>query len=153
MNFSEMIEQVWEDNFKNETEVDLQIHLEAQQITFVKSYLKSILYNFISNAIKYRHPKRKPSIQITTKELADEVVMSIQDNGVGIDLRKHRQKLFGLYQRFHLDKEGKGMGLYLCKTQVEALGGRIEVQSEVGTGTKFDIYFRKMLSEDALPSA
>jgi signal transduction histidine kinase len=152
LNFAEMIQQVWEDNFKSETEVDLQIHLEVQEINFVKSYLKSILYNFISNAIKYRHPKRKPSIQITTKEFADEIVMSIQDNGVGIDLRKHRQKLFGLYQRFHLDKEGKGMGLYLCKTQVEALGGRIEVQSEVGTGTKFDIYFRKMLSEDVLPA-
>ncbi len=153
INFSEIIEQVWEDNFKNETEVDLQIHLEVQEINFVKSYLKSILYNLISNAIKYRHPKRKPFIKITTKELPEEIVLSIQDNGVGIDLKKHRQKLFGLYQRFHLDKEGKGMGLYLCKTQIEALGGRIEVQSEVDKGTKFDIYFRKILSEDILSNA
>ncbi|MCS6795904.1 MAG: 7TM diverse intracellular signaling domain-containing protein [Raineya sp.] len=153
MNFAEMIEQVWEDNFKEEKEVDLRLNLQVKEINFVKSYLKSILYNFISNAIKYRHPNRNPIIYISTRETSDEIVLTIQDNGVGIDLKKHRQKLFGLYQRFHLDKEGKGMGLYLCKTQVEALGGRIEVQSEVGIGTKFDIYFRKTPTEDVIQTA
>lgn len=148
--FEEIIQQIWEDNFKNETEVELQLDLHVKSVSFVRSYLKSILYNLLSNAIKYRHPNRKACIQITTRELTDEVLLSVQDNGIGMDLKKYRHKLFGLYQRFHLDKEGKGIGLYLCKIQVEALGGRIEVHSEINQGTRFDVYFKKIPVEEIL---
>ncbi|KOY85440.1 hypothetical protein AD998_04085 [bacterium 336/3] len=126
---------------------DMQISLDFEQVDsiyFVKAYLKSIFYNFISNAVKYKHPKRKPIIEIYTRNYPQEVCLTFKDNGMGIDLKKYMHKLFGLYQRFHLEKEGKGMGLYLCKTQVEALGGRIQVQSEVDIGTQFDIYFKKI---------
>ncbi|MCU0438296.1 MAG: ATP-binding protein [Raineya sp.] len=126
---------------------DVQIHLhfnQADSIYFGKAYLKSIFYNFISNAIKYKHPQRNPIIEIYTKDYPHEVCLTFKDNGMGIDLKKYMHKLFGLYQRFHLEKEGKGMGLYLCKTQIEALGGRIQVQSEVNIGTQFDIYFKKI---------
>jgi light-regulated signal transduction histidine kinase (bacteriophytochrome) len=95
--------------------------------------LKSIFYNFISNAIKYRHSARNPIIEIYTKDYPHEVCLTFKDNGMGIDLKKYMHKLFGLYQRFHLEKEGKGMGLYLCKTQIE-----------VNIGTQFDIYLKKM---------
>ncbi|MDX1903930.1 MAG: 7TM diverse intracellular signaling domain-containing protein [Thermonemataceae bacterium] len=116
---------------------------DADSVIFIKAYLKSIFYNFISNAIKYKHQHRKAEILVFSTDFPNEIRLSFKDNGLGIDLKKYKHKLFGLYQRFHLEKEGKGMGLYLCKTQVEALGGRIEVQSELDKGTQFDIYFKK----------
>ncbi len=115
---------------------------QAHKVLFVDVYMKSILYNFISNGIKYAHPDRKPEIIIKTRKEGSFVVLSIADNGLGIDLDKHQSKIFGLYQRFHLHKEGKGIGLYLCKTQLEALGGRITVESVPNQGTTFHLYFK-----------
>lgn len=115
---------------------------QAHKVLFVDVYMKSILYNFISNGIKYAHPDRKPEILLKTRKEGSFVVLSIGDNGLGIDLEKHQSKIFGLYQRFHLHKEGKGIGLYLCKTQLEALGGRIIVESIPNEGTTFHLYFK-----------
>lgn len=108
----------------------------------VKPYIDSILYNLISNAIKYRHPDRPPVIHIKTERFENEVCLSVSDNGLGIDLSLFREKIFTLYKRFHLHVEGKGMGLYLVKTQMIALGGRIEIESEVDKGTTFRAYFK-----------
>ncbi len=111
-------------------------------IQTVKPYLDSILFNLISNAIKYRNPKHRPEIAISTEAIEDYVCLQVSDNGLGIDLDTHKDKLFTLYKRFHTHVEGKGMGLYLVKTQVEALGGSIEISSQVNRGTTFRIYLK-----------
>jgi signal transduction histidine kinase len=111
----------------------------VEVIHSVKPYIDSILMNLISNAIKYRHPQRKPVITITSEQLGNYISLSVRDNGLGIDLAKYEDKLFKLYSRFHSHVEGKGMGLYLVKTQVASLGGRIEVSSEVYNGITFRI--------------
>ncbi len=106
------------------------------------AYLESIFMNILSNAIKYRHPERKPMISIETVLSGEEVAVKITDNGLGIDLAKHGNNLFGMYKTFHGNADAKGIGLFIAKYQVESLGGRIEVESEVGKGTTFIVYFR-----------
>jgi signal transduction histidine kinase len=108
----------------------------------VKPYLESILYNLISNSIKYRSPYRNPLITLKTYLQNGYTCLSISDNGLGIDLKSGTYKIFGLYQRMHTHTEGKGYGLYLVQTQVESLNGKIEVESEVDVGTTFKVYFK-----------
>jgi ligand-binding sensor domain-containing protein/anti-sigma regulatory factor (Ser/Thr protein kinase) len=115
---------------------------QVDRIRTVKPYLESILYNLISNAIKYRNPERVPTIHIKTEKSEDETCLTVSDNGLGIDVAAHRDKLFTLYSRFHIHLEGKGLGLYLVKTQITALGGRIEIESEVNKGSIFKVYFK-----------
>ncbi|HTF20680.1 MAG TPA: two-component regulator propeller domain-containing protein [Chryseolinea sp.] len=114
----------------------------VESIRTVKPYLESILYNLISNAIKYRDPRRTPVIHVRTERSENEICLSVSDNGLGIDLTAFRDKLFTLYSRFHIHLEGKGLGLYLVKTQITALGGRIEIESEVNKGSTFRVYFK-----------
>lgn len=111
-------------------------------IRSVKPYLDSIIYNLVSNAIKYRHPQRRPVIHIKAEKIHNETCLSVSDNGLGIDVDLFQDKLFTLYSRFHLHVEGKGMGLYLVKTQLAAMGGRIEIDSKVDVGTTFNVYFK-----------
>ncbi|MCX6295044.1 MAG: ATP-binding protein [Bacteroidetes bacterium] len=105
----------------------------------MKSYIESIFYNLISNAIKYRSNEGKHHIVISTKKEKNIFHFTISDNGKGIDLEKNGKYIFGLYKRFHSEVEGKGLGLHMVKTQVEALGGHISVESEVEKGTTFKI--------------
>jgi signal transduction histidine kinase len=105
----------------------------------IKSYLQSILYNLVSNSIKYRSDNRNPIIRISCIKQKERTVISVVDNGNGIDLAMFQKQLFGLYKRFDLSKEGRGLGLHMTKTQVEALGGEIKVESELGKGTTFTI--------------
>lgn len=115
---------------------------QVHSIRTVKPYLESILYNLISNAIKYRDAQRTPVIHVKTEKLENEICLTVSDNGLGIDLAAFRDKLFTLYSRFHIHLEGKGLGLYLVKTQITALGGRIEIESEVNKGSTFKVYFK-----------
>ena len=115
---------------------------QVETIRTVKPYLESILYNLISNAIKYRVPDRTPVIHIKTEKSENEICLTVSDNGLGIDMAAFRDKLFTLYSRFHIHLEGKGLGLYLVKTQITALGGRIEIESEVNKGSTFRVYFK-----------
>jgi signal transduction histidine kinase len=108
-----------------------------------KAYLESILLNLFTNAIKYRDTDRPLKISIATKEVEDRVVMTIKDNGIGIDLVRNKDKIFGLYQRFHNYPDSKGLGLYLVKSQIESMGGRISVESKVDKGTTFTLTFTK----------
>lgn len=117
---------------------------EVNKVFGVGPYVESILYNLISNAIKYRHPRRAPIIRLKTKLIEDYVVLSVSDNGLGIDLTQHQQSMFNLYKRFHLHMEGKGVGLYLVKTQMEALGGKVEVASAPEEGSTFTLFFKRM---------
>ena len=105
----------------------------------VKPYIDSILMNLISNGIKYRIPDQKPIIHISSSIDHENIYLTVRDNGLGIDLTKHGDKLFKLYSRFHSHVEGKGMGLYLVKTQVDALGGTLDVASVVNKGISFTI--------------
>ena len=115
---------------------------QAENIRTVKPYLESILYNLISNAIKYRVPDRIPVIHLKTEKSDSEICLTVADNGLGIDMTAFRDKLFTLYSRFHTHLEGKGLGLYLVKTQITAMGGRIEIESEVEKGSTFRVYFK-----------
>ncbi|MCE3225523.1 MAG: domain S-box protein [Bacteroidetes bacterium] len=115
--------------------------LEVNEFFTIKSYLNSIFYNLISNSIKYRNPDKLCIIEIESKLKGNKLCLIFRDNGLGIDMGAHRDKIFGLYKKFHTHIEGKGMGLYMVKTQVEILGGTINVQSKVNEGTQFTIEF------------
>ncbi|MDX5422401.1 MAG: PAS domain-containing sensor histidine kinase [Hymenobacteraceae bacterium] len=110
-----------------------------------KAYLYSVFYNLLSNAIKYRSEKRALVLQIRCYgDSGKGVLVSLSDNGSGFDMQKANKNMFKLYKRFHSDKKGRGIGLYLVKTHLEAMGGHIEVNSQVGVGTKFLIYLAKV---------
>ena len=126
-----------------ETKAQIQIDFSGvKTIQSIRPYIDSILINLISNAIKYRHPQRSPIIQLKTEKVGDFILLTVKDNGLGIDLSLHKEKIFTLYSRFHTHVDGKGLGLYLVKTQIVAMGGRIEVESEVNNGLTFYIYLK-----------
>ncbi|MFC6999946.1 PAS domain-containing sensor histidine kinase [Rufibacter roseus] len=111
-----------------------------------KAYLYSIFYNLLSNAIKFRSRKRPLQVQIKAKSDAEGgATITFSDNGSGFDTEKAKYRVFGLYQRFHHEVEGRGIGLYLVKAHIEAMGGQIEVTSVVGEGTTFQIFLSKVL--------
>ena len=115
---------------------------EVDEMSTLKSYMRSIFYNLISNSIKFRKPELSPVIEIKSRRYKDMIELTFKDNGIGIDLEKKNNQIFGLYKRFHPEyAEGKGMGLFMVKTQVETLGGRISIQSKVNEGTQFKIEF------------
>ncbi|TCC98933.1 GAF domain-containing sensor histidine kinase [Pedobacter psychroterrae] len=114
---------------------------EIGRIHTFKSYLHSIFYNLILNSIKYRKPDTPAMIHVSSKIEKGKLILEFSDNGIGIDLERHQSQLFGLYKRFHPHIEGKGMGLYMVKMQVEQLHGKITVESEVDKGTTFKIAF------------
>lgn len=105
------------------------------------AYLDSILINFLTNAIKYRATTRKPTISLSVKKSEQFLILSIQDNGLGIDLNLHGAKLFGMYKTFHGNDDARGVGLFLTKNQIEAMKGKIDVESQVDVGTTFNVYF------------
>ncbi|MBA4276152.1 MAG: hypothetical protein C0430_05255 [Flavobacterium sp.] len=106
------------------------------------AYLESILYNLISNAIRYRHPQRKPIITINLHKKRDKNVIEISDNGMGIDLARHGDKIFGMYKTFSNNSDARGIGLFITKNQIDAMGGTITVDSKPNEGTTFKIYFK-----------
>jgi len=112
---------------------------EAESIFTIRSYLYSIFYNLSSNSIKYHQPGIAPIISIRSHTLKNKIELRFKDNGKGIDLAKYSSQLFGLYKRFDNTVEGKGMGLFMVKTQVEALGGTIRIKSKPGEGAEFII--------------
>ncbi|TAH21191.1 MAG: hypothetical protein EAZ08_04105 [Cytophagales bacterium] len=122
-------------------DITIQYNLQVDTFVSIKSYIQSILFHLISNAIKYQSKKRKLVITIDSILVNDLVCIAIHDNGIGIDLTNLDQyKIFGLYQRMHDHVEGKGLGLYLVKTQVEFLNGTIEIKSKLDVGTTLKVY-------------
>jgi signal transduction histidine kinase len=109
-------------------------------INYNPAYLESIILNFLSNAIKYSSPRRQPVILVDY--IKDKKILQITDNGIGIDLEKYGSQLFGMYKVFTLNKDARGIGLFLSKNQIEAMGGKVEVASEVNKGTTFSIYIK-----------
>lgn len=121
--------------------IKMDLH-ETQTICLNKSYIESILLNLMTNSLRYLEPKRQLKIWISSKKNPSETILTFKDNGIGIDLERNRDKIFGLYQRFHDYADSKGLGLYLVKSQVESMGGKISVESIVGEGTTFTITFK-----------
>ncbi len=117
-------------------------------IQFNPAYLESVLLNFISNSIRYRHPDRIPEITLSTYTEENYQVLEIKDNGIGIDLKKNGKKLFGLYKTFTRNPESRGIGLFITKNQIDALSGKIEVESTINEGTTFKIYFSHARKEN-----
>lgn len=140
--FDEFIENIKQSMFveieSSQTVIVKQFH-EKQKIFTVKSVLNSIIYNLLQNAIKYKKNWESPLILIEFSALETNYIIKISDNGIGIDLEKFKDRVFRLYSRFHRNADGKGIGLYLVKTQVELLGGTISIESKVNVGTSFKI--------------
>ena len=115
---------------------------EVPEINFNKEYLKSIFLNLITNSIKYSKPDTFPSISIRSKIENGKSQLIYSDNGLGFDMDKVRDKIFGLHQKFHNHIDSNGIGLYLIYTHITNLGGRIEVESKINDGAKFTITFK-----------
>ncbi|HAI75348.1 MAG TPA: hypothetical protein DCM08_03800 [Microscillaceae bacterium] len=113
------------------------------RIYSIKTYWQSIFTNLLSNALKYRSLQRTPEISLKVAWEGQNLIVYFEDNGIGINLDLNKNRVFKLYKRFHKNIEGKGMGLFLVKTQVEMLGGEIEIMSEVDKGTTFVIQISK----------
>lgn len=111
----------------------------------IPAYIESILLNFITNGIKYRSKERESYIKIYSTCENEYTLLNIEDNGIGIDLKKNRDKLFGMYKTFSDNIDARGIGLFITKNQIEAIGGKVEVKSELNIGTTFTIYFKNDL--------
>ncbi|MGO4921261.1 ATP-binding protein [Maribacter spongiicola] len=123
---------------------EVQLNLAAwNHISYSKFYLQSIVHNFISNAIKYRRENVSSYIQFESAIENKQKVLYVRDNGIGLNLERHGDNVFKLYKRFHRNISGKGMGLFLVKSQLEALNATITIDSKVGQGTTFKLIFEK----------
>lgn len=116
---------------------------EAPFMYTIRPLLNSILFNLLSNAIKYRSHNRTLIISVATKRTDEGIILTFADNGLGMNLDQFGKDLFGMYKRFHTHTDGKGLGLYLVKSQVETLGGTIGVTSELNGGTRFTLFFKQ----------
>ncbi len=107
-----------------------------------EEYLLSIFDIMVDNALQFASPDRRLEIKVKSEHVGKEVILTFRDNGLGLNLEVHHARLFGLYQRFHAHKKSKGLGLYLLKSQVEAVGGSVTVESKVNEGFVLHIRLR-----------
>lgn len=114
---------------------------DCPTIRYPETYVESIIMNLLTNAVKYRSPNRQPNIVIRTLRDDDGAVMTFSDNGLGINMQRHGHKLFGLNKTFHRHPDARGIGLFLTRSMVEAMGGTITASSEEDIGTTFTIRF------------
>ncbi|HRI80790.1 MAG TPA: ATP-binding protein, partial [Cyclobacteriaceae bacterium] len=122
-----------------ETQAVINYDFKVKSVAYPRTYLESIFLNILSNAIKYRSPERLLEISLVTEMNPEGLVLKISDNGQGINLARHGENLFGFYKTFHDSKDAKGIGLFITRTQIEAMGGTISAESEVNKGTSFKI--------------
>ena len=125
---------------KNEAEIIVNFE-DAPVVNYPPKYLNSILHNLVSNALKYRSPVRKPRIELSTRKNQNSILLMVRDNGLGIDLTKHMDNIFKIGKVFHKHPNAKGLGLYMTKTQVEAMNGKIWVESSPDQGAVFYVVF------------
>lgn len=117
----------------------------------VPEYMKSILLNLITNGIKFRSDERTSFVEISAKQENGFLTISVKDNGIGIDLHRHKSKLFGMYKKFHTDRDSKGLGLFITRNQAEAMGGHISVESTLNEGTTFTVRIPYGKNQGSLP--
>ena len=146
LSFQEILDNVKESIYETLRDTKIIIETDFSDVpnaNFTKVYLESIFLNLITNSIKYRHPQRNSIVKIkTTKDVLGRTKLTFSDNGIGMDMSRVKNKIFGFHQRFHKNADSKGIGLFLIKSQLNALGGQIEVESEVNIGTTFTITFK-----------
>lgn len=116
---------------------------EDLNVLALPAYLESILLNLTTNAIKYSDPTKNSVVAFSTQIEEEYLVLLVEDNGLGMDMDKYGELVFGLYKTFHQHEDSSGIGLYITKNQIEAMGGKITVESNVGVGTTFKVYFKK----------
>ena len=109
------------------------------ELNTIPSYFESILFNLISNSVKYKSTLERPKIEIFAKKRGTICTILVKDNGLGIDLEQHKEKIFGMYKTFHNNDDANGIGLFMTKNHVETLGGKIEVTSKVNEGSQFKV--------------
>ena len=131
----------------NSTNATISLDLNILEIQYIRKEIRSILYNLISNGLKYRHPKRTPKIWIRSRRLPEGVLIEVEDNGCGIK-QKHLSKLFDKYYRVKSSAEGSGLGLFIVKRMVENRGGQIKVTSLIGEGTKFSLSLKTFMHDE-----
>ena len=119
----------------------INLDLNVNEIYYSRKIMNSILQNLLTNALKYKSQNKQCIIDISTWVENNFIVLSVKDNGIGINLERYQNKLFGLYQRFTDSAPGKGLGLFIIKNQIEALQGEIKVESKLNEGTNFIIKF------------
>jgi len=126
---------------------NIQITVEVPEDIMVKgvqAYLESIVLNLVSNAIKYRDPEKETAtVGISAWEEDETIIFQVKDNGLGIDLNKYGEKLFGMYKTFHRNKDARGIGLFITKNQIESMGGKISVESKPKEGAIFNVVLLK----------
>ncbi len=113
------------------------------KIIYIKAYLKSIIRNLVSNAVKYSKPVEEPEVIITLSKTGEFFILSVEDKGMGIDLKKEGKDLYKPFHRISSEGEGMGIGLHLINDMVRKNGGHIEVESEPGRGTKFSVFLKE----------
>ncbi|SHF76449.1 PAS domain S-box-containing protein [Salegentibacter echinorum] len=122
-------------------EVEIILDVEPNlSILGIKSYLESIVLNFITNGIKYRAIDRQSYIKLTAKREDAYTLLSFKDNGQGIDMRMHKDQLFKMYKTFHQHEDSRGIGLFITKNQIDTMNGFVKVESEVNNGTEFKVF-------------
>ena len=141
----------FEDTFNEITEIiseriklagaNFSVDFQEKEVKFSKKYLRSIILNLITNAIKFCPADRNPDIIINTKKEEEFILLTVKDNGIGVE-KDRIDFIFKMYQRINNDVEGQGVGLYLVKKIVDASGGKIEVESQAGKGSTFKIFFK-----------
>lgn len=146
INLNEMIGDIiksmqWKITSEN---ADIQIFLEVKEIIFSKKNCRSMIFNLINNALKFRSPTRIPKIVIKTSETDEYILLSVKDNGIGID-KDRLESIFKMYKRLNTEEEeeGQGLGLFLIKKIIDAAGGSVEVESEPGIGSEFKLLIKK----------
>jgi signal transduction histidine kinase len=144
--FSEVLEDILYDctDAINKNKIKIGTDFDhVSEIKYVEAYLKSIMKNLITNAIKYSSENGNPIVHISTQKLPHEVLMIIKDNGMGIDMQEAGDDLFKPFKRFTTKSEGTGMGLYIVKNIIEKNGGRISVESKPNEGTTFYCFLKE----------
>ena len=109
------------------------------EINYIPAYMESIFQNLLTNSLKYRHPNRQAVIKCYSYTKNGHIYLVFEDNGLGIDMDRHGDQVFGMYKTFHKNSDAQGIGLFITRNQIESLGGSIKLESKVDTGTQFTI--------------
>ncbi|HEY5691905.1 MAG TPA: PAS domain-containing protein [Cyclobacteriaceae bacterium] len=146
LKFEEVLNKVKQMMITRINETSAQLHSdfkEAEQINYPNIYLESIFLNLLSNSLKYQSSERKLIVNFRTYYEGNQLILQVSDNGSGINLDKYGHQVFKLRKTFHENAESRGVGLFLIKNQIEAMGGEIKIQSQEHIGTTFTINFYK----------